>query len=175
MEELDQALLEKTDPGVPATSSTESTKTTIEDLVSFVDEVAKAVPSPEPAVSSNGIISPESQPERSAPANYSRENFESRWQVGAKNLILLLTTGDGIFKNLTREDLQSQGYSVVVPTTVEDCLAKAEDYSSRGVTPVFGSPEGRLLVPTCMPAPGQSLAQLLRRRLPREGGVSINL
>jgi len=120
-----------------------------------IQDVRKAVPpqpshpAPSPAESAKsaekeapspgvkeGLIAPPAKTEPLMSPNYSREKFESRWRVGKKDLILLLT-GDGIFKNLLREALQDQDFSVVTPTTTGQFLVKAETYLARGVIPFF--------------------------------------
>jgi hypothetical protein len=53
-----------------------------------------------------------------------------------KHTVILLS-GEGIFKNLLRETMQNHGCTVVVPSSIEDCLAKGKQYISDGVKPVF--------------------------------------
>ena len=70
------------------------------------------------------------------PPHYSREEFESRWKVGQRKLVLLLTE-DGILKNLLREVLRDKGLYVATPTTMEECLEKTRQYLNREVVPVI--------------------------------------
>ena len=97
--------------------------------------LATDVPSPDPPQAEAASQKGEAL-EKTGALFYSREVFETRWQVGKKNPILLLTA-DGIFKNLLREALQDQGLIVATSTSVEECLAKGSQYIDRHVVPVF--------------------------------------
>jgi CheY-like chemotaxis protein len=80
--------------------------------------------------------------EAPAPSEEFTEN-KGKKKAESRNCPVLLLTADGIFRNLLRVELANEGFEISTPSTMRECLEKAEQYNSRGLIPVILS-EGRM-------------------------------